>query len=125
MLKKPEGKGLAGGVTVSNEDQIKPYLNFIIREHKKLNSNLKLLGHYVGIKKELHHKSLDRNYLYHINKITDRQWTVLLGKFTLCFSMAPEFFRRVYNRNPSKNVKSSVNNSLKHLIAPTEWQSIV
>lgn len=67
-----------------------------------------------------------RNYLYHINQHHPRIWSIVLGKFTLAFSMAPEFVRRVYLRNPSKIPGSNEHLHLESgLISKTTWQEIV
>jgi hypothetical protein len=69
-------------------------------------------------------KGQSRNYLYHINQNSPKVWSVILGKFTLAFSMAPEFYRRNYHKNPSKSVKpfKNVDNSL---LSDTSWLEIV
>jgi hypothetical protein len=102
LLNKGSGYGLAGGISVSNEDEIRPYYEYCVALHKKRNPNIKVLGMYVGKKKELVNLGQNRNYLYHINNISQNVWGVVLGKFTLMFSLAPEFIRRVYYRNPPR-----------------------
>ena len=106
-----------------NETKVKDYLEYLIKEHKKRSPQIKVIDTYVGIKKELVQRGENRNYLYHINNPSKNVWTIILGKFSLAFSMAPEFFRRVYNRNPRKifNVNYENNNSL---ISKTSWQEI-
>ncbi len=124
LLTKGNGIGQAGGITLNKEAEIKPYLNYILKEHKKRNPSIKLIDTYVGIKKELVMKGQSRNYLYHINQNSPKVWSVILGKFTLAFSMAPEFYRRNYHKNPSKSVKpfKNVDNSL---LSDTSWLEIV
>lgn len=124
LLKKDGGIGQAGGITLDVENEIKPYLNYVIAEHKKRNPSLRVIDTYVGIKKELVSKGQNRNYLYHINQNSDRVWSIVLGKFTLAFSMAPEFFRRVFNKNPSTEVVS-VTKDISKIISDTSWQEIV
>ena len=84
-----------------------------------------MIDTYVGIKKELPKKGQERNYLYHINQNTSKIWSVVLGKFTLAFSMAPEFYRRIYHENPRKvfSVPDSVEEHLN--LSKTTWQEIV
>jgi len=124
LLTKGNGIGQAGGITLNKESEIEPYLNYILKEHKKRNPSIKLIDTYIGIKKELVMKGQSRNYLYHINQNSPKVWSVVLGKFTLAFSMAPEFYRRNYQKNPSKTVKpfKNVDNSL---LADTSWLEIV
>ena len=44
------------------------------------------------------------------------------GKFTLAFSLAPEFYRIIYKKNPRKFFRtSSDDGKLSHLIANTVW----
>lgn len=123
MLVKPDRIGQAGGISLANETKVKDYLEYLIKEHKKRSPQIKVIDTYVGIKKELVQRGENRNYLYHINNPSNNVWTIILGKFSLAFSMAPEFFRRVYNRNPRKifNVNYENNNNL---ISKTSWQEI-
>lgn len=125
LLKKGSGVGQAGGVTVSNKNDIDSYSKYIISEHKRRNPNIKSIGRYVGLKKELVGKNENRNYLYHINQHNDKIWSTVLGKFTLSFSMAPEFYRRVYGVNPSKIFKINEQYSESGMIDKTAWQDIV
>ena len=80
---------------------------------------------YIGIKKELVSKGQDRNYLYHINQNSDRVWSIVLGKFTLAFSMAPEFYRRVFNKNPTRHVSHVDDGYDTKILSDTSWQEIV
>ena len=52
-------------------------------------------------------------------------WSLVLGKFTLAFSSAPEFFRRVYGRNPKKVMQTNKLNDLNSYVSKTSWQEIV
>ena len=76
-------------------------------------------------KKELVQKGESRNYLYHINQHNTKIWSVVLGKFSLAFSVAPEFFRRIYHKNPSKVVDEHISSFKTNLISKTAWQEIV
>lgn len=102
LLNKGNGYGLAGGISVGSEDQVLPYYQYCVDLHKRRNPNIKVIDMYVGLKKELVGKGQERNYLYHITDISPSVWGVVLGKFTLMFSLAPEFIRRVYRRNPPR-----------------------
>ena len=85
---------------------------------------MNVLDRYIGKKNEIIFKNQDRNYLYHINAIPkkDNMWSIIPGKFTLGFSLAPEFYRRVYSKNPRKNFKTAVDNGeYSSLIANTTW----
>jgi hypothetical protein len=126
LLKKSDGIGQAGGITVNTEKEIKPYLDYVKKRHLLRNPDIRILDDYVGLKKELVQNKEQRNYLYHINQHHPRIWSVVLGKFTLAFSMAPEFFRRVYHRNPPKI--QGINQNLSpesDTISKTSWQEIV
>ena len=125
LLKKEDGFGQAGGITLSDEKKVDEYLNYLINEHKKRNPEIKILDSYVGIKKELVNKKEERNYLYHINQSNDRIWSVVLGKFSLAFSMAPEFYRRVYKKNPIKNISTFTGKEDNLNISPTSWKEII
>lgn len=125
LLVKDNGIGQAGGITLSREDDVGDYLKYVVSEHKKRIPSIKVLGSYVGLKKELVQKNEGRNYLYHINRVSSRVWTVVLGKFSLAFSMAPEFYRRVYHQNPTKHVDSSKLCVDTNYISETAWKEIV
>ena len=125
LLRKGEGIGQAGGITVETQEEVEPYLSYIIAEHKKRNPSIKVLGTYVGLKKELVQKDKDRNYLYHINQNSDHIWSVVLGKFSLAFSLAPEFYRKIYHENPPKSVDKSIENAINKLISETSWKEMV
>lgn len=126
LLKKGNGIGQAGGVSLEKEEDVDSYLSYIISEHKKRNPSIKVVGSYVGLKKELVQKGEDRNYLYHINQNSKRIWHVVLGKFSLAFSMAPEFYRRVYHDNPPKKIETVSNKKVKDgLISETSWKEII
>jgi len=126
LLKKPNGIGQAGGITINTESEIKPYLDYIIKQHMVRNPGIRVLDDYVGLKKELVQNKEQRNYLYHINQHHTKIWSIVLGKFTLAFSMAPEFVRRVYHRNPPKIPGNYENLHLESdLISKTSWQEIV
>lgn len=124
LIKKPSGIGQIGGITVQKESEILPYISYVLEQHKKRNPEIKILDTYVGVKKELVSGGQERNYLYHINQNSTRIWSVVLGKFTLAFSMAPEFHRRVFGRNPYTQV-SETKSDLGWKISPTTWEKIV
>ena len=101
--------------------------DFVVEEHKKLNPGIKILEKYVSVKNEISQKKENRNYLFHINlsKNYKNVWSVIPGKFTLAFSMAPEFYRIVYKKNPRKFFNASFNNKdFSHLIENTVWEEI-
>ena len=47
LLKKNDGIGQAGGITVNTESEVKPYLDYIIAEHKNRNPSIKVIDTYV------------------------------------------------------------------------------
>jgi len=125
LLKKGNGIGQAGGISVETKEEIKPYLSYVINEHKKRNPDITVLDTYVGLKKEVIVKGENRNYLYHINQNSDRVWSVVLGKFSLAFSLAPEFYRQVHHENPPKFVDESIDSAVNELISKTSWDEII
>ena len=125
LLIKGDGYGQAGGISIAKKDHIDPYMKYIIQEHKKRNPTIKLIDQYVGLKKELVSDKEERNYLYHINEHEKNIWSLLLGKFTLAFSSAPEFYRQVYKKNPSTFVDETNNTHHDLKISKTSWQEIV
>jgi hypothetical protein len=124
LITKKNGIGMIGGISFNKLNDCEPYFEYIIEEHKKYNPNIKILEKYIGKKNEITFKGEDRNYLYHVIQHEDKTnvWALIPGKFTLVFSMAPEFYRRVYQRNPRKNFIASMDNGdHKDLVANTVW----
>ena len=52
---------------------------------------------------------------------------VVLGKFTLMFSLAPEFVRRVYNKNyiPNDINRQNIDFTLHSKISETDWKKLL
>ena len=127
IVTKGKSFGLIGGISLSKKDEVQKYFDFMINEHKKLNPGIEILEKYIGVKNEIFQKKENRNYLFHINpsKKYKNVWSVIPGKFTLAFSMAPEFYRIVYKKNPRKffNTSSDAGN-FSHLIEETVWGEI-
>ena len=48
-----------------------------------------------------------------------------MGKFSLAFSMAPEFYRRIYHKNPTKYVNNKVFQAEHNKISRTSWKEIL
>ena len=50
-------------------------------------------------------------------------WSAIPGKFTLAFSMAPEFYRIVYQKNPRKFFQTFEDKGeTPNLVAETVWE---
>jgi hypothetical protein len=124
LLNKGNGIGLAGGISLSRKNQISEYMKYCIDLHKKRNPQIKILDSYVGLKKELVNQQQARNYLYHINGVSQNVWSVVLGKFTLMFSLAPEFIRRVYKVNPTRMIVEAPEYSQHNLLSNAKWYDI-
>ena len=127
IVTKGKSFGLIGGISLSKKVEVQKYFDFMINEHKKLNPGIEILEKYIGVKNEIFQKKESRNYLFHINPSRKYKnvWSVIPGKFTLVFSMAPEFYRIVYKKNPRKffNTSSDTGN-FSHLIEETVWGEI-
>jgi len=127
IVTKGKSFGLIGGISLSKKVEVQKYFDFMINEHKKLNPGIEILKKYIGVKNEIFQKKENRNYLFHINPSRKYKnvWSVIPGKFTLVFSMAPEFYRIVYKKNPRKffNTSSDTGNFF-HLIEETVWGEI-
>ena len=88
---------------------------------------MEVIGKYVGVKNEVSINKENRNYLFHINSVSKFKnvWSVIPGKFTLAFSLAPEFYRIVYNKNPKKVFETQIDTGqYSHLIADTVWEEL-
>ena len=125
IIRKSSTYGLIGGISLKNKDDLEKYFNYMIKEHKKNNPEIEVIKKYVGIKNEISIKRENRNYLFHINKVQGYKnvWSAIPGKFTLAFSMAPEFYRIMYNKNPRKSFQTFEDNGdSSSLIAETVWE---
>ncbi len=127
IVTKGKTFGLIGGISLSKKHEVQKYFDFMINEHKKINPEIQVLEKYIGIKNEISKKKENRNYLFHINPLKKYKnvWSVIPGKFTLAFSLAPEFYRLVYNKNPRKFFNTTVDSGdFSHLIEETVWGEI-
>ena len=123
---------MLGGISFKSKERCPPYIDYIIKEHKKLNPKLKTLDSYIGVKTEFLFKNQDRNYIFNIFKDLDSGiWTLVPGKFSLAFSMATEFFRQISSSNSTKRLNieksqktSSADASLNEFISEHIWQKI-
>ncbi len=123
LLTKENGFGLAGGISLPNKSKCDGYLDYVIAKHNEINPTIKEESRYVGVKTEITFKNQPRGYLYHIVNTDVGVWALIPGKFTLAFSMAPEFYRRVYKKNPKKYVKvENKNISSNNIISNTVWK---
>lgn len=126
ILTKDDGVAVIGGISFSDMEKCDPYIEEVIRKHREYNPQLEVLHKYTGKKSEviLSHKD-DRNYLYHILHIQDNVWGIIPGKFTLAFSIAPEFYRRIYKRNPSKiNPVANKTGENTDVMSNTVWYDV-
>ena len=124
IITKAKSFGLIGGISLKRRDEVEKYFNFMIKEHKKQNTEIEIVKKYVGVKNEVSLNDENRNYLFHINQVSKYKnvWSVIPGKFTLAFSLAPEFYRIIYKKN-AKKVFQTFENDGKYsdLIADTVW----
>ena len=128
IVTKDNSFGLIGGISLEKKSEIEKYFDFMINEHKKINPKIEILEKYVGTKNEISLKNENRNYLFHINPINkfNNVWSIIPGKFTLAFSLAPEFYRIVYKKNPRKFFKACADNGKhSHLVADTVWGDLL
>jgi hypothetical protein len=126
LITKPNGAGLIGGISVNNEDEAQEYIEYVIERHKKLNKNIKVVETYFGYKNEIVFKNQDRNYLFHIVPTGSGIWAVVPGKFTLGFSLAAEFYRRVYKKNPRKFFSTVTDaGECEQYVSDTLWHELV
>jgi len=125
LLTKKKGIGLAGGISMFDKSKCDDYLDRVISKHKLYNNNINEIYRYVGLKTEITFKNEPRGYLYNIVKTDDKIWAIVPGKFTLAFSMAPEFYRRIYNRNPRKYFKTITCDNKKYNVSNTVWEDML
>jgi len=121
LLTKENGIGLAGGISFKDKRKVDSYLDKVVKKHKELEPGIKEISRYTGIKTEISFKNQPRGYLYNIVNIDKDVWALIPGKFTLAFSMAPEFYRRIYKKNPKKYFDPSNNENLNN-ISNTVWE---
>jgi len=122
LITKPGGVGLIGGISFKDTKKAEDYLDYVISEHKKRLGGFEVLGSYLGEKNELVFEKQSRNYLFHIVHHSSDIWSVVPGKFTLGFSLAPEFYRRIYKKNPQKHlITVSDKGEFSNYISDTLW----
>lgn len=125
IITKGDGIGLIGGISFSSLTKCDKYIEEVIQKHKEYIPELEVLHKYNGIKNEITIKDQPRNYLYHILPVEENIWGIIPGKFTLGFSIAPEFYRRVYKRNPKKYIQSAASVDKKSsFLSNTVWYDI-
>ena len=126
IITKGSSYGMIGGISLSNKDNVEKYFEYMINEHKKANPNIDILEKYVGVKNEIISKGESRNYIFHINQDHENKniWSIIPGKFTLAFSLAPEFYRLVYNKNPRKFFETHPNTNTNDIIDETVWGEV-
>lgn len=125
QLYKGNGIGLIGGISFNNIDECEKYIDQVIEKHKQYNPDLELVHKYIGKKSEIILNNQPRNYLYHILEIDNNVWGIIPGKFTLAFSIAPEFYRRVFKKNPKKRINPDNSNpEISDLMSNTMWYDV-
>lgn len=122
LLTKEKDFGLVGGISLSSKEDCNKYLDYVVKKHQKIEPTIKEYSRYIGKKTEITFKNQPRGYLYNIVKQDDDVWVVVPGKFTLAFSLAPEFYRRIYNKNPKKYFKNSYLNNNSEDVSNTVWE---
>jgi len=121
VLVKDYGIGLVGGISLSKKSDCDAYLDYVIKQHKKIDPNITEESRYIGLKTEVTFKNQPRGYLYHIVNLDEGIWTLIPGKFTLAFSMAPEFYRRIYKKNPKKHFETVIDYDDNAIVSNTVW----
>ena len=126
IITKGSSYGMIGGISLSKKNNVEKYFKYMINEHKKANPNIDILEKYVGVKNEIISKGENRNYIFHVNQDHENKniWSIIPGKFTLAFSLAPEFYRLVYNKNPRKFFETHSNTSTADMIDNTVWGEV-
>tara|TARA_X000000368_G_scaffold346937_1_gene286400 strand:- start:2033 stop:3310 length:1278 start_codon:yes stop_codon:yes gene_type:complete len=128
---KGDGVAMLGGISFKTREECQPYIEYIVNENKKINPQLEPIDSYIGVKTEFIFKGEDRSYIYNIiNHENSGVWTLVPGKFSLAFSMAVEFYRKVSMRNPHKRDKISENKkqipkNSNVRISPHKYQNII
>ena len=126
LLTKENGFGLVGGISLSDRLKCDQYLDYVVQKHRDLDSSIREMSRYIGVKTEIAFKNQPRGYLYHIVNTDEGIWAVVPGKFTLAFSAAPEFYRRVYNKNPKKYFETiTANKESEEVVSNTVWMDIL
>jgi hypothetical protein len=126
LVTKPGGAGLIGGISLDSEEKAQAYIGYVIEQHKARNKDIKVVDTYFGYKNEIVFKDQDRNYLFHIVPTAEGIWAVVPGKFTLGFSLAAEFYRRIYKKNPRKVFKTVTDTGeYSHYVYDTLWYELI
>ena len=56
LITKGSSYGMIGGISLSNSKDVDKYFEYMIKEHRKANPNIKILKKYVAIKNEIIYK---------------------------------------------------------------------
>jgi hypothetical protein len=111
---------------MKTETKALEYLKYVIARHLKLNPQMKIVDTYMGEKNEILFPNQDRNYLFHIIPTDQNVWAVVPGKFTLGFSLAAEFYRRVYKKNPRRTCRTVTDTGdASQYVADTLWAQLI
>jgi len=127
LITKNKFYGLIGGISLNQKKEVEKYFDFMVDRHKKQNPNMEVVGKYIGVKNEVSLNKESRNYLFHIKSVSKYKnvWSIIPGKFTLAFSLAPEFYRIIYKKNPKKVFKTYTDeDKFSNLIADTIWEEL-
>ncbi len=126
IITKGSSYGMIGGISLSEKKEAEKYFDYMIQEHKKANPEIEILEKYIGVKNEIISRGENRNYIFHINQEKDKKniWSVIPGKFTLAFSIAPEFYRIIYKKNPKKSFDTHNGENLENLVDETAWGEV-
>ncbi|MCX6250393.1 MAG: FAD-dependent oxidoreductase [Bacteroidetes bacterium] len=122
IIKKDNGIGLVGGISFNDINKCEPYIEEVIKKHQIYDPNIRKLYSYIGKKSEVIIEGEPRNYLFHIKEVEKGVWVIIPGKFTLGFSIGPEFYRKVYGKNPKNHFNTATDNGqYDELISNTVW----
>ena len=126
IITKDDDVGLIGGISFKDKNKCDNYIQNVFNKHKLYQPDINYIDKYNGIKSEIVLKDESRNYLYHIKEIESGIWIIIPGKFTLGFSIGPEFYRKIYNKNPRKHfIQSKLNYLPKNLLSNTFWRDAI
>jgi hypothetical protein len=126
IIKKENGFGLVGGISFNNKNSCDAYIETVIKKHQEYEPAIRKLHKYIGTKSEIILEGEPRNYLYHIKEIENGVWIVIPGKFTLGFSIGPEFYRKAFGKNPRKHFSTTTDTGkYDDLVSNTVWQDVL
>lgn len=85
----------------------------------------RVLEEYLGYKTEIVPRSGERNYQYILRQVDDGVYAAVPGKFSLCFSLAINSFKKLTGEEPSKEVRLASHDLAHGIVGQTKHATLI